>query len=130
MSIIKTKRNHVAAFEPMDTDVAVIVRIGTAQAVYPIQQYRQAVQEAEAHADHMQQHVDVVPVNADELLALKGMTTEMLVADMTDDEREQLRKDCINACADAMRYSDDPALYPRAVATLRLLGVANSQQVH
>lgn len=130
MSIIKTKRNHVAAYEPLPGDVAVVTRLGTAQVVQSIQQYRAAVHEAVAIADHMQHHVDVVPIDADELLARVGMTPESLVASLSPVGLAEIRQDCINACTDAMRYSDDPEVIEQAVETLGVLGIANGQQVH
>lgn len=129
MSIIKTKRNLVAAPEPMAGDVAVVTRVGTAEVVRPIQEYRAAVHEAEMLADHMSLHVDVTPINTDELLAREGMTPESLVASLSPVERDQLRQDCINACTDAVRYSEDPAVVPTAERTLRKLGADNGQRV-
>lgn len=130
MSIIRTKLNHVAAYEPLPGDVAVVTRMGTVQVVQPIQQYRAAVQEAVAIADHMRAHVDVVPIDTGELLARGGMTPESFVASLSPDERDQLRQDCINACTDAMRYSDEPEVVAEAVQTLGVLGIVNGQPVH
>lgn len=130
MSIIRTKQNHVAAYEPLPGDVAVVTRLGTAQSVQPIQQYRAAVQEAVNIADHMRTHVDVVPIDTDELLARAGMTPESFVASMTDEERDQLRQDSINACTDAMRYSDEPEVITEAVETLAMLGIVSGRPVH
>lgn len=130
MSIIKTKLNHVAALEPMAGDVAVVTRVGTAEVVQPIHQYRAAVQEAVTLADHMLHHVDVTPIDTDELLARAGMTPESLVARLSPQERAQVRRDCINTCTDAVRYSEDPAVVAAAEHTLRKLGTDNGKQVH
>lgn len=129
MSIIKTKRNHVAAIEPLPTDIAVITRVGVVEVVQPIQKYPAAVSEAKALADHMVLHVDVTPIDTNELLARAGMTPESLVASLSHDERDQLRRDCVAACNDAMRYSDDPELVAIAVETLGELGVTTNRQV-
>lgn len=130
MSIIRTKRNHVAALEPMAGDVAVVARLGTAEIVRPIQECRAAVHDAANLADHMLLHVDVIPIDTDELLARAGMTPESFVASLSPQEREQLRQDCINACTDAVRYSEDPAVIPTAEHTLRKLCADNGQRVH
>lgn len=129
MSIIKTKRNLVAALEPMAGDVAVVTRVGTAEVVRPIHEYRAAVHDAEMLADHMSLHVDVIPINTDELLARAGMTPESLVASLSPAEREQLRQDCIATCAEAVRYSEDPAVIAAAECVLRKLGADNGQRV-
>lgn len=130
MSIIKTKRNHVAALEAMPGDVAVVTRLGTAEVVQPIHQYRAAVQEAVTLADHMRLHVDVTPIDTDELLARAGMTPESLVASLSPVERDQLHQDCINTCTDAVRYSEDPAVVAAAEHTLRKLGADNGRPAH
>lgn len=130
MSIIKTSRNHVAAYEPLSCDVAVVSHIGTAQVVQPIQQHRAAVHEAAAIADHMQHHVDVVPIDTDELLARVGMTPESLVASLSPVGLAELRQDCINACTDAIRYSEDPAVVAAAQHTLCTLHAGSGQQAH
>lgn len=130
MSIIKTQRNHVAAYEPQAGDVAVVTRLGTVEAVQPIQHYDAALRKAVAMADHMQSHVDVVPIDTAELLSRNGMTPESFVASLSPQQREQLRQDCITACTDAIRYSEDSAVAATAAETLHKLGADNPHQVH
>lgn len=130
MSIIKTQRNHVAAYEPQAGDVAVVTRLGTVEVVQPIHRYGAAVHQAMAMADNMQAHVDVVPVDTVELLSRNGMTPEAFMASLSPQEREQLRQDSITACTDAIRYSDDPELAALAAETLHMLGADSPRQVH
>lgn len=122
MSIIRTKRNnHVAALEPQPSDVAVVTLIGTARVVQPIQDYGKATDDAVAMADHMQAHVDVVPIDTRELLELGGMTPETLIASLSPAELVALRQDCVNACTDAIRYSGEPKVAAEAFAVLAKL---------
>lgn len=129
MSTIRTKRNHVAALEPVPTDVAVLTWIGTVRVLQPIHQYDHAVSAAAAHADHMRAHIDVVPISADELLALYGVTPQSLAESLSAEERDQLRKECVNACTDAIRYSDDPEVAAEAATVLAKLGVSTKDWV-
>lgn len=121
MSITRTKRNLVAAIEPLSTDVAVLTLIGTARVVQAIHDYDKAVADAAALADHMKHHVDVVPIDADELLGFYGMTRESLAESFSPAEREELRQDCVNACADAVRYSGEPKVAAEAADVLARL---------
>ncbi|MEJ2031663.1 MAG: hypothetical protein P8Y63_01175 [Deltaproteobacteria bacterium] len=131
MSIIRTKRNHVAALDPLPSDVAVVSRIGTARVVQPIHEYEQAVREAVAIADHMQAHVDVVPVSASEMLELLGVSPESLLDDLSAAEREELRRACITACINAIRYSNDPEVVAEASEVLEMISFGSGrQEVH
>lgn len=123
MSIIKTKRNHVAALEPQPGDVAVVTRIGAARVVQPIQQYASAVHESAKLADHMRAHVDVVPIDANDLLSIGGQSFGAMFRGLPAAVLEELRQDCINACSEAVRYSDDADVRAQAAAVLVKLGV-------
>lgn len=121
MSVIRLKRNHVSAFEPLPIDVAVVTFIGKARVVHPIQNYDRAVCDAVAIAHHMQAHVDVVPIDTGELLGLGHMTPETFIDSLSPAERAALRQDCVNACTDAIRYSGDPKLMAEAADVLARL---------
>lgn len=118
MSVITTKRNHVAALEPLPTDVAVVSRIGKARVVQPIQDYEHAVSEAVRLADHMQHHIDVVPVDTRELLGLSGMSPEAFIESLSPAGREELREICICSCIDVISNCDDAILVAEAADAL------------
>lgn len=124
MAAIHTRRNVVAAYEPLPTDCVVKVRIGTARAFVPITEYDAAVREAVAMADHMEAHVDVVPMGIDEFV--KNRSGRSMVAFLHTCSAafiEELRQLSIEACADAVRFCEEPAVRAEAAAVLVKLGV-------
>jgi hypothetical protein len=124
MAVIRTKQNMVAAYEPEAGDSVVMTRIGTARAFQPITRYEPAVREAAVMADYMQAHVDVVPMRIEEFVLLKsGMSMEDWLLTLSDATLEELRQLSIEACAEAVRYCDDPTVRAEAAAVLVKLGV-------
>lgn len=119
MSIIKTKRNFVAAYEPLPGDVAVLMRFGAMRVLQSINHYDAMVRDGVAIADDLEAHVEVVPLDADELLKLAGYETpDDYVASMTPQEREQLRRECIATLQEVILKSKDLTLVREAGALL------------
>lgn len=119
MSIIKTKRNFVAAYEPLPGDVAVLMRFGAMRVLQSINHYDAMVRDGVAIADDLEAHVEVVPLDADELLKLAGYETpDDYVASMAPQEREQLRRECIATLQEVILKSKDLTLVREAGALL------------
>lgn len=119
MSITKTTRNHVYAYEPQEGDVAVVSYIGSMRIIEAISHYDEAVREGVAIADHMEHGVHVVPVNTDEMLRFAGYANpDDFVASLTPEEREQLRRECIATLHEAILTSKDMDLVRQASALL------------
>ena len=124
MAVIHTKRNMVCAYDPLPTDNVVKTRIGTAKVFAPITHYRAAVREAVESADHMEAHVDVIPMGIDEFVKSRsGMSMADFLRTCPDAFIEELRQLSIEACADAVRFCDEPAVRAEAAAVLVKLGV-------
>lgn len=124
MSIIETKRNHVTALDPLPEDCIVMTRIGKAHVFQPITEYDAAVRDSVSLADHMEAHIDVVPMGIDDFVRIKsGLTLEQFIRTLPRAVLEELRQACINGCAEAVRYCDDPAVRAQAAAVLVKLGV-------
>ena len=75
MAIFKTKRNMIAAYEPLPEDLFVLTYVGGRkhtflQAVRAIGQYSVAVNWAFMMADKLEHVVDVVPVTGFEYLQM------------------------------------------------------------
>lgn len=119
MSIIKTKRNFVAAYEALPGDVAVLMRFGAMRVLQAISEYDASVRDAVAIADDMEAHIDVVPVNTDEMLHLAGYASpEEFVASQTPQEREEMRRICIATLQEVILKSKDLDLVREAGALL------------
>jgi len=78
MSIIKTKRNFVCAYEPAPSDVFVETWIRGEPNRYrlltqPIDRYAEAVNFAVSLADQMGSPIDVIPITAAEYLSRVGV---------------------------------------------------------
>lgn len=121
--IIRTKRNHVAALEPLPGDSIVMTRIGTAQVFQPITEYDSAVRESVRLADRLEAHVDVVPMDIEDFVRLKsGMTLEQFIRALPKAVREELWQGCVAGCMEAVRYCDDPEVRLQAAHLLQCVG--------
>jgi hypothetical protein len=74
MSVIKTKRNFVCAYEPMAQDRFVLTFLRGSEerhllSTQPIEQYEDAVDWARCMADQMACPIEVVPITASEFAA-------------------------------------------------------------
>lgn len=119
MSIIRTQRNHVAALEPMPGDCVVMTRIGSTQAFAPITQYDAAVRESVGLADHIAEHIDVVPMGLDDFVQITmGFSLTDFLHALPPAALEELRQICIDACSKAIRNDDDVS----AEVAAKLLG--------
>lgn len=128
--IIKTKRNHVAALEPLPGDSIVMTRIGTAQVFQPITEYDAAVRDSVRLADHMEAHLDVVPMDIEDFVRLKsGMSLEQFIRTLPEAVLEELWHGCINGCVEAVRYSDDPVVRAQAAHVLQRVGHISPRSV-
>ncbi|MBP6012138.1 MAG: hypothetical protein KBA31_07915 [Alphaproteobacteria bacterium] len=125
MSVIRTKRNMVCAYEPLPTDNVVMTRIGNARAYVNIDRYCAAVRNAvEAADDHADGHIDVVPMTITEFVQHKsGISFGDWLNSLPAATIETLRQDCIEACAEALRYCEEPAVRAEAAWVLAKLGV-------
>lgn len=119
MSIIKTKRSLVAAYEPQTGDVAVLLRFGAMRVLEAIGDYEAVVRDAVAMADDMEAHIEVVPVNTDEMLKHMGYASlEDFIASLPPQERAQLRRDCIATLQEVILKEKDLDLVRKASALL------------
>jgi hypothetical protein len=119
MSIIKTKRNLVAAYEPLEGDVAVLLRFGAMRVLQAIGEYKAVVRDAVAIADDMEAHVDVVPLNTDEMLDHAGYASlEDFIASLTPVERAEWRRECIATLQEAILKCKDIDVVREASALL------------
>lgn len=122
MSIIKTKRNFVSAYEPQTGDVAVLLRFGAMRVLEAISEYDAIVRDSVALADDMEAHIEVVPVNTDEMLKHMGYASlEDFVASLPPDERQQLRRECIATLQEVILKEKDLDLVSKASAILAKL---------
>lgn len=100
MAIIKTKRNYVSAYEPLDRDVAVEVlfipngsNLRLRLAVAPIDQYQAMVDWAVSIADRFDLPIQVVPFDFTDLLSLYTGRAERELALVAPDWLFELRPD-------------------------------------
>jgi hypothetical protein len=122
MSIIKTKRNLVAAYEPQTGDVAVLLRFGAMRVLEAIGDYEAVMRDAVAMADDMEAHIEVVPVNTDEMLKHMGHASlEDFIASLPPQERAQLRRECIANLQEVILKEKDLDVVREASAILAKL---------
>lgn len=74
MSVVKTKRNFVCAYEPMALDGFVLTFLNGSEerhlrSTQPIEQYEDAVDWAVGIADQMACPIEIVPITASEFAA-------------------------------------------------------------
>ncbi|AZQ66056.1 hypothetical protein EF888_02300 [Silicimonas algicola] len=126
MSVIHTKRNMVAAYEPLPEDLFVEVRIGTPSGrrvllTKKIAEYETAVTWAREMADVMEHHIEVVPVTGPEYMHRNRSSIAHFMATLTDQEHGEVRSILVTAMGDLMRDSDDPEIRREAHGVLRQL---------
>ena len=124
MSIIKTERNHVYAYDPLPRDSWVETLIGNRRmSMQPIAHYEQAVAWAVSMADQFDPPIHIVPIDANDLSALHGEQLERGLAAMTPNERHELRREVVTTAALAMRDCPDPDVRADAYEVLGKMGV-------
>jgi hypothetical protein len=128
MPIIKTKRNFVAAHDPLPEDCFVHVFLRGSEKRHllstdTIDHYREAVNWAVGIADAMDQPIEIVPVTGEEYLRRNRDGLERYLAGLTDQERGALRQDAIASMAQILRDSSDPKVRAEAYEVLKQLKV-------
>lgn len=124
MSIIKTDRNHVYAYEPLPEDSFVQTYLGTAEGrelltTCHVVDYSGAVADAVRMADHNAYPVTLVPITASEFTAKHREKLEAL----DDQTRGRLRQVAIASMLEVLRDCDDPGTRADAYGVLQTLGV-------
>jgi hypothetical protein len=128
MSVIKTNRSIVYAYEPEadDTHVQTLVRSPTERYVLTTQgidEYQQAVESAVAIADQMDFPLTVLPITAAEFVNANRERLERGVAALTDQERGELRQVAVASMLTVMRDCPDPEVRADAYQALKQLKV-------
>lgn len=126
MSVIKTERNFVLAYEPLPEDSFVhTFVIGSEERhlllTQTIDKYQEAVDFAVSMADQMEMYIEVVPVTGAEYIQRNRERFERGLAAMTPSERHELRKMIVADMARIMRDCDDPTVRAGAYEVLTKL---------
>jgi hypothetical protein len=132
MTIFQRRSNRVVADEPEQTDMFVrVVWFGSnpdgsrgnpiETPPQPIEEYQQAVDFALSIADQMAHSVFVMPLRFRDLYPPEKL--QRLWDQMTEVEREDLRRVVVTSCAKTMRDSDDRKLREAAHGVLVDMGV-------
>lgn len=119
MPVFKTANNKVVADEPEADDLFVQViwhgphedgrhLVGFEGPLEPIAEYQRTIDWAVGMADQMRFPLYVVPLRARD--ALKTDRMKRAVANLTDQERRELRRVVVAALAEVMRDCDDPTV--------------------
>lgn len=124
MSVIKTERNTVYAYEPLPEDSFVQTYLGTADGrklltTCHVDDYSSAVADAVRMADQMAYPVTLVPITAPEFAAKHRER----LAGLDDQQRGRLRQVAIAAMLEVMRDCEDPGLRAEAYEVLQTLKV-------
>lgn len=128
MPVHRTKRNIVAAYEPLPDDMMVRTIVhggdGSARTVSTqhIDQYKQAVDWAVSMADQFEYPVHVVPISAEEYGADHGDALQRRFDAMTPDQRRELRQAVVRAMATVMRDCGDTRVRAEAFDVLVQIG--------
>ena len=112
MTIIKTKRNFVCAYDPMPEDMFVCTWLmGSEQrhlmSTKTIDHYESAVAWAVGMADQMAQPIEVVTVDGVEYLRRNRDALEGHLASLNDQQRGELRQRIAASMAQIMRDCPD-----------------------
>lgn len=111
MAVIKTKRNFVCAYDPLEQDCFVETWMNGEQRylllTQTIDQYRSAVDWAVSMVGQMAWPIEVVPISGVEYLRRNRERVERTLDHMTDQERGELRQLVVKACAEVLRDCDD-----------------------
>lgn len=124
MAIIKTQRNHVYAYEPLDRDLWVETLIGKRRLlVQTTDRYQEAVDWAVSMADQFEGPLTVLPIDVTDLQTLYGERLERAFSGLTPDERFQLRREVVTTVAEVMRDCDDADVRADAYDVLKKMRV-------
>lgn len=134
MPVIRTKTNHVVAYEAGEDDTHVQVLWLASGALHglphakqfhgplmPIEDYGEAVASATSMADAMAHQLYVVPMTQAEALGTDEV--QAAVARLDHQQRGELRRLAVATVAEVMRDSDDPAVRADAHEVLVKMGV-------
>lgn len=132
MPVIKTNNNRVVADDPEPGDAFVKVTwFGPSQdgkhrkqfhtRPQPIEEYQAAVDWAVSMADQMAFPLYVLPLRADKVLTPDRL--DRAFANLTDQERGELRKLVVTTCAEVMRDCDEFEVREGAFGVLAKMGV-------
>lgn len=109
---------------PTPTDIAVVTTLGDKRVgVHPIHEYNDAYRRAGNASGRGGARAELVPIDTRQLLALSGKTPEQFIASLDSATLLELRHLAIDACVDALRYCNDPAVRADASGVLVKLGV-------
>lgn len=132
MSVIKTGRNFVCAYEPEPGDSLVVTYlfgeaptgegVGHELLTQPIDRYQEAVEWAVAIAEQMAWFIEVVTLTTAEYVNLKREQIERVVGALTDEERGGLRH-IVQLMAEVIRDCDDANVRAEACDVLVKLRV-------
>lgn len=132
MPVIKTQNNRVIADDPEPDDLFVQVtwhgpdedgrhlRAFDGQ-VLPIERYQAAIDWAVAMADQLRFPLYVVPMRGVD--ALRTESVKRAMANLTDQQRGELRHLIVTTMAEVMRDSDEPNVRAEAFSILIKMGV-------
>ncbi len=138
MPVIKTKRNKVVADDPEPGDVVVQVSWPTPAGDgdnlkpfnmpwRPISEYAASLDWAVSMADKMANPIYVMPLNHREILNTSRFDPyRKLLANLSDQERGEVRQILVDACAGLMRDSEALAVRANAFDILKQLGVVTT----
>jgi hypothetical protein len=135
MPIIYTKRNMVIAYEPQPDDVLVDVsflapagdgkHLRPLQLPYePIKNYDDVVEWAISVADQMAHPIHVLPLNHSDILNTERFAPfRMLLENLTDTQRCEMRQLAISTCTEVMRDCPDQRVRADCYAMLVQLDI-------
>ena len=129
MAVIKTKRNMVAAYEPLPEDRFVLTYVlgqkhRFVQSVRTINQYLAAASWAVEMADKLAHVVEVVPYTKSEYVTIMRRQVEDASANPTDRKYFDLKQDWVITLLETLRESDDLEDHAAAREILVDMGVA------
>lgn len=128
MSVIKTGRNHVYAYEPLPEDSFVLTYLrGPTErhllSTRGIDAYQAAVDWAVGIADQMAHPIVLVPITFAEYAAANSERMESWLAQLDDQQRGKLRREAVAAMLEVMRDCPDPEVRADAMNVLKTMKV-------
>ena len=128
MSVIKTERNHVYAYEPLPEDSFVLTYLrGPTErrllGTQGIEAYQAAVEWAVGIADQMAHPIVLVPITFAEYVAANRDRMESWLANLDDQQRGGLRRVAVTSLLEVMRDCPDPEVRAEAMDVLKTMKV-------
>jgi hypothetical protein len=130
MVAIRTERNWVCAYDPRPGDVLIQVDLlGPAGdgihlrpntlGIFPIPAYQDWLDWAVAIADQMEHPIHILPLNHDDFFQPERFEPyRKFLANLAEEDREEVRRFSIAGCASAIRDSDDRQVRAQAYDVL------------